>query len=270
MKTNGRHMMMNGHDVPPDVNTPRSDQTPSSLGFGSPPADFSGFSPTPEEPQKQADAIGGSKADQAYFKLANLDTFSLASKKDEERLNPFEYGSITETRSLADIAKAKPKSNVEIMKSHAVVVSNNPSTYGSQYGIAPQQPMGQPQQPYGQLQNQYGQQQNMYGQQQQQPQFGQQPSQGGQPPYGLQNGGYGGGQPQAQFGQSAPFGGPPQQQAPQYGQQPPQPAYGQPASQQQQQQQAAFNQPPPMMHHYGGGAPQYGQPTGQQFGNQGY
>jgi hypothetical protein len=283
MKTNGRQMMMNGDgDVPHDVGTPRGDQTPSSLGFGSPPADFSGFSPMPEE-QKLATTIGGSKADQAYFKLANLDTFSLASKNDEERLNPFETGSITETRSLADIAKTKPRSNTEIMKSHAVVVSNNQLSYGSQYGIAPQQQPPQPpmgQQMYGQPQAQYGQPPNPYGQQPQ-PQFGQQAPQGGQSQqqYGQPNVGFGGSQPQAQYGQAAaPYGGQQQQQQqqPPYGQpqqpafeqpqqpafgQPQQPAFGQPPQQQQQQ---PFNQPP-MMQPYGA-APQYG----QQFGNQGY
>jgi hypothetical protein len=290
MKTNG--WQMNG-GVPPGVNTPRGDQTPSSLGFGSPPADFSGFSPFRDE-QKSAD-IGGSKLDQAYFKLANLDTFSLASKKDEEKVNPFESGSITETRSLAAIAKGTQKTNKEIMRSHALVVSTNPSNnYASQYGITPmQQPMGQPQpQQYGQPQpQQYGQPQpqqfgqpqpqqfgqpqpqqfgqpqpQQFGQQQGQPpnpfggqqvQYGQPPSQGQQPQYGGHQNTFGAGHPQAQYGQ-VPYSQQPQQQS-QHTQPPPQQmSYGQLQPQ-------GFNPAPPMQQQYG--APQYGRP---QVGHQGY
>jgi hypothetical protein len=123
--------------VPPDV-TPHAQQTPSSLGFGSPAADFSGFSPVPNNPyadEKPAaapseqvltmnslnghepanDGLGDSAparsiVDQAYAKLANLDTFSIVSNKETNRANPFEYsGSSTVggNKSLADMQKTK-------------------------------------------------------------------------------------------------------------------------------------------------------------------
>ena len=53
-------------------------------------------------------AGGASLADQAYAKLVNLDTFSLASKRDEPAANPFaSSSSITDNRSLADMQKKK-------------------------------------------------------------------------------------------------------------------------------------------------------------------
>lgn len=135
--------------VPPAV-TPQEQQTPSSLGFGSPLADFSGFSPVPKnrstDVQQQPPAAGPpffaptnslsgaqdqladggfngsssvpgqqqqprSMVDEAYAKLANLDTFSIVSKKDSSiRSNPFENpGSSTVggNKSLADMRNSK-------------------------------------------------------------------------------------------------------------------------------------------------------------------
>lgn len=119
--------------IPPNV-TPRQQQTPSTLGFGSPPADFAfspepkqyigsdmqnGYEPEPQEsnPTFTMNSLEGSAAstnlgglDQAFSKLVNLDTFSVASKKDEKRSNPFESkanSTIDGSRSLADIQKAK-------------------------------------------------------------------------------------------------------------------------------------------------------------------
>lgn len=112
-------------DVPPAV-TPHTQQTPSSLGFNSPAPDFAGFSPVPGEvtsPEEQEtpdetlelNVNGTTKsADDAYAKLFNMDTFSLASKNDAPRSNPFEFAPVGATESLADI-KAK-KANVSILE----------------------------------------------------------------------------------------------------------------------------------------------------------
>lgn len=58
-----------------------------------------------------ADAASGSLADQAYAKLASMDTFTLSSKKDETAANPFASSmastSISDNRSLADMQKTK-------------------------------------------------------------------------------------------------------------------------------------------------------------------
>lgn len=119
------------NSIPPAV-TPKPQQTPSTLGFGSP-ADFNFSSPMPcnilgpEEGLPQHDqalsmnaladhnerASANTPADglnQAFSKLVNLDTFSLSSKKDERRSNPFESNSndiVGGSRSLADIQKTK-------------------------------------------------------------------------------------------------------------------------------------------------------------------
>ncbi len=113
-------------EVPLSV-TPLAQQTPSSLGFGSPAPTFSGFSPTPVKqqpppaqeqapsypPNGQSDfgASAESKPvsllDQTFAKLANVDSFSLTSKKDEPAANPFASTSINDNRSLADLQKTK-------------------------------------------------------------------------------------------------------------------------------------------------------------------
>ena len=112
--------------VPPSV-TPQAQPTPSTLGFQSPQPDF-GFSPMPPMQEAQAPApppfteapapvdpalmtmntLSGSLADQAYAKLANMDTFTLSSKKDEPASNPFASStSINDNRSLAAMQKSK-------------------------------------------------------------------------------------------------------------------------------------------------------------------
>jgi len=67
-----------------------------------------------QEDSKLVDESGGgsgSLADQAYSKLVNMDTFSLVSKKDEVRQNPFEISAANSTvggtQSLADIQSKK-------------------------------------------------------------------------------------------------------------------------------------------------------------------
>jgi hypothetical protein len=116
-------------------------QTPSSLGFGSPAPDFTGFSPTPGEKAgggadhsptpfaplsmnglTMVDEPDNSLATQPvseqnpsdiqskFAKLASLDTFSVSSNKDSKRSNPFESSAnstIGGNRSLADMAKNK-------------------------------------------------------------------------------------------------------------------------------------------------------------------
>lgn len=254
--------------VPPQV-TPQAQQTPSTLGFASPqPANFSGFSPQPkdnqqptihEEPPAPAvtsnpamsmntlygqqnglldnqDGGGKSITDQAYSKLVNMDTFSLVSKSDQPRDNPFGGPSTTimdSNQSLADMKSKKAPSSApkEVMKAPApgaMVVSSQQS--GNNWGA----------QAYG-----YGEQPGM-----QQPMYG--------------GGGYG--QPPMQqqgYGQQA-YSQPPMQQ-PAYGS-----GYGQPAMQQQQQQQQGYGQQgygqPPMQQQYG----QQQQPYGQQPPQQGY
>jgi hypothetical protein len=134
----GSQNMYGDAPIPPAV-TPMQQQTPSTLGFGSPPADFNFSSPEPkqfpetnlqngfetdpargnqgmsmnflstqnEESQNNA-KLGG--LDQAFSKLVNLDSFSVASKKDDKRINPFENSAnntVGGSRSLADIQKSK-------------------------------------------------------------------------------------------------------------------------------------------------------------------
>lgn len=214
--------------VPAQV-TPQAQATPSTIGFTSPPADFGGFSPAPQQPQEapvetapappadpalfsmntlsgqenlvdqNATEESGNLADQAYAKLFNMDTFSLASKNDAPRSNPFEMSTnstVGGNQSLADMKARKgsdgPKK--EVMKTPAppppaagpmVVSAMQNGSYGAQYGM--QQPAyGQPpmqQQGYGQppMQAPYGQQPQMMmmngqaPQQQQQMPYGQQP-----------------------------------------------------------------------------------------------
>ena len=133
----------NGTGVPLAV-TPQAQPTPSTIGFLSPPSDFGGFADTPapghpnsappatsadpalftmsalsnggypssDQANPNAAEAGGSAADQAYAKLVNMDTFSLVSKTDAPRSNPFEFSSsmsntIGGNRSLADIQSKK-------------------------------------------------------------------------------------------------------------------------------------------------------------------
>lgn len=119
-----------GQDVPSSV-TPLAQQTPSSLGFGSPAPTFSGFSPTPVKQQPpvreqapvypssglgefaaSADSNPGSLFDQTFAKLANVESFSLTSKKEESTANPFASTSINDNRSLADMQKTKVRFKV--------------------------------------------------------------------------------------------------------------------------------------------------------------
>jgi hypothetical protein len=207
--------------IPPSV-TPQAQATPSTIGFSSPPPDFSGFSSAPQasEPAQapssdpvvfSMNALSGeqnglvdsnstaqsaSLVDQAYSKLVNMDTFSLVSKNDEARSNPFDMGSTTVGGNVPLAQMSKHKSQTapkkEVMRSPApppgsmIVASNHNGNWGGQYG--------QPQQP--DMQQAYGQQQSPM---QQQPQYGQQ-----QPPM----------QPQPQYGQQQP----PMQQPGQLGQ----------------------------------------------------
>jgi hypothetical protein len=106
----------------PSAVTPQAQPTPSSIGFGSPQPDFSGFSPGPtmQEPEqtntmsgyteeKAASSGGTSILDQAYGKLVNMEAFSMGSKKDDRAKNPFALSSensyVGGTRSLADMQK---------------------------------------------------------------------------------------------------------------------------------------------------------------------
>mmetsp|Transcript_8126 Transcript_8126/g.16953 ORF Transcript_8126/g.16953 Transcript_8126/m.16953 type:complete len:609 (-) Transcript_8126:122-1948(-) len=239
--------------APPLQVTPQAQQTPSSIGFASPPADFSGFSPQapapapvpeespaeakPEEAAVQpqltmnslsgqggllgdggdAKAASGSMADQAYARLAQMDTFTLGAKPQAQ--NPFEVNNnvVGGNKTLADIQSNKDGSSApkEIMKSApqpagAMVVSGTQNgNWSGQYGQQPQMG-GMPA---------YGQQPQMGGMQQ--------PQMGGPPPLGQpQMGGMQ--QPQMGMQQPSPFGAPPQMgmQQPQMGMQ--QPQMGQP------------------------------------------
>ena len=126
-------------DVPSAV-SPQAVSTPSTLGFGSPAANFAGFaSPPPatfngdkanagqgeQQPTMQATELfsdnfgdsGGqsteatqtsSVVDAAYSKLIDFESFSISSKKDANRSNPFEMSSsIGGTKSLADMRAMK-------------------------------------------------------------------------------------------------------------------------------------------------------------------
>lgn len=237
----------NGTGVPLAV-TPQAQPTPSTIGFLSPPSDFGGFADTPapghpnsappatsadpalftmsalsnggypssDQANPNAAEAGGSAADQAYAKLVNMDTFSLVSKTDAPRSNPFEFSSsmsntIGGNRSLADIQSkkassgpAKPVMNSPVPAPGAMVVSASQNgSYASSYGMQVPQAMMPPQssQAYGmgvgqQPQMSYGMQppppvsQTSYGM----PPYQQPPAQA-QPPYG---GGYYGAAPQQQ------------------------------------------------------------------------
>ena len=134
----------NGGFVPQAV-TPHAQQTPSSLGFGSPAPDFSGFTPSAEdkragggadaaqlstpfgnltmnglasvdeaaptqEQNQQAPPQSTSVIQSTFAKLANLENFSVSSNSDAKRMNPFESpvnASVGGGRSLADMAKNK-------------------------------------------------------------------------------------------------------------------------------------------------------------------
>ncbi|GKY95059.1 hypothetical protein MPSEU_000470100 [Mayamaea pseudoterrestris] len=130
-------------DVPLAV-TPQAIATPSTLGFGSPEANFAGFgSPAPggnpaqfegeerapggeqqSRPMRATDLFGGNAGDingqptgekqpislvnQAYLKLVDFESFSISSKNDAPRTNPFETSpSVGGTKSLADIQATK-------------------------------------------------------------------------------------------------------------------------------------------------------------------
>lgn len=209
----------NGGAVPPAV-TPLAQQTPSSLGFGSPAPDFSGFTPAPGEktigdseqtpnpfnaltmnglasitetnnqpqppPQQQTTSV----LESAFAKLASLDNFSVSSNADTKRNNPFESSansSIGGNKSLAEMAKNKPKPAKEIMKTpmpaqqpNASIGTNPygqytahvqaPSSFGhpsmqqpNQFGMVP--PQAPVQQLYGTQPQQPAMSQSLYGQQ---------------------------------------------------------------------------------------------------------
>jgi hypothetical protein len=142
-------------NVPSTVTPHAQPATPSTIGFMSPAqtsADFAGFgSPEPSNmaaPAPQGDpalfsmnaltsfdapANGGaaanangtapapsstSLADQTYSKLVNMDTFSIVSKNDAPRSNPFDSSSMNSTiggtQSLADIQAKKASSSVRV------------------------------------------------------------------------------------------------------------------------------------------------------------
>jgi hypothetical protein len=243
--------------VPLQVNsTPFAQQTPSSIGFNSPPPDFSSFSPQPtpalpaqqeqqQQQQQQAhlsmmpmnlnegglvddanacnNASGGgghSLADQAYAKLVNMDTFSLVqSNGTSAAKNPFDMSmSIHSNQSLADmkVKKATPPVVKEIMKAPASAAMVVSSQQNGNWGVGQQYYNPQMQQPQ---QPAYGGAAPVFGQQQ--PMYGQQPQAYGQPPAAAAAPGqYGQPLQQQTFGQpQQAFG---QQQQPYgYGQQPP-------------------------------------------------
>lgn len=164
----------NGGFVPQAV-TPHAQQTPSSLGFGSPAPDFSGFTPAAEEkttggaaqlstPFGNLTMHGLASVDEAapptqeqnlptpqqstsvvqstFAKLASLDNFSVSSNSDAKRMNPFESpanASVGGGRSLADMAKNKSAPAKEIMKTPMPAQAPAATTN-----------------PYGQYSNQYG------------------------------------------------------------------------------------------------------------------
>jgi len=248
--------------APPAQVTPQAQPTPSSLGFASPPTDFSGFSPqagpaptaaAPETPQAEPPAAApadgaaepapaseqpkltmnslsgqggllgdggtsqqasGSMADQAYNRLAMLDSFTLGAKPQAE--NPFEANNnvVGGHKTLADMKSKKDTSNggKEIMKSTPASVMVVSGTQNGNWG-APA--YGQPQ--MGGMQPQMGGPPPLgQPQMQMQQQLGMQPQMGGPPPLGQPQ--MGGMQPQ--------MGGPPPLGQPQMYQQ--QPQMGQP------------------------------------------
>eukprot|EP00527_Entomoneis_sp_CCMP2396_P006036 CAMPEP_0198142492 /NCGR_PEP_ID=MMETSP1443-20131203/5261_1 /TAXON_ID=186043 /ORGANISM="Entomoneis sp., Strain CCMP2396" /LENGTH=599 /DNA_ID=CAMNT_0043805511 /DNA_START=386 /DNA_END=2185 /DNA_ORIENTATION=- len=266
---------------PPGQVTPQAQQTPSTIGFQSPPADFGFSSPAPEEKPAAAPpadstaqsqltmnslsgqggllgdgkpaAASGSMADQAYARLAMMDSFTLGAQPTKAQ-NPFDAATgvnnnvVGGNKTLADMKANKdgPGGSKEIMKAapNSMVVSGNqsagwggygaqqpPSQMGGMYGQPPPQtPSGQ--QPQSQMGGMYGQPQ-MGGMMQQpqmvgmtqQPQMGgmmQQPQMGGatqQPQMG--------GTTQKPFGQQAQMG-QPGQYPPPLQQQPFGAAYGYP------------------------------------------
>jgi hypothetical protein len=177
----------------------------------------------------------GSLADQAYSKLVSMDNFSLVSKKEPARDNPFggstsigDSGSsmVGGGQSLAALSTMKASSNApkEIMKAPGALVVSSAQN-GNNWAGQAQGGYGQPMQ-----------------QQQQQSYAG---TGYGQPP--MQQ------QPQAGYGQ-----------APAYGQQPPmqqQQQQQQPPMQQQQQYGMPYQQQPPPQQQYG----QYGQQPQQGY-----
>ena len=151
----------NGGLVPQAV-TPHAQQTPSSLGFGSPAPDFSGFTPAAEEkttggaqhlstPFGNLTMNGLASVDEAapittqptqlqstsvvqstFAKLASLDNFSVSSNQDAKRMNPFESpanASVGGGRSLADMAKNKVRTqqtvyvNLKFMNKILTIIS---------------------------------------------------------------------------------------------------------------------------------------------------
>lgn len=240
--------------VPPEV-TPQAQQTPSTLGFASPPANFSGFSPAPQQQQQQNqqqqqqqpstiqeepaapapamtmnslygqqnglldnstnNAGGKSMADQAYSKLVNMDTFSLVSSSDQPRDNPFGGPASTTVDSNRSLADMKSK---KAPSSAPKEIMKAPAAGAM---VVSSQQSG----------NNWGAQAYGYGQapmQQQQQQgyggaYGQPPMQQ-QQGYGQQQQGYGQPPMQQQAGYGGGYGQPPMQQQA-YGQQPPQQGY---------------------------------------------
>jgi hypothetical protein len=294
-------------EVPQGI-TPQAVGTPSTLGFGSPDAEFGFGSPAPQVVQEEQANAGweqgapaidfsgnngfvptmngnveapaveapaaaanapSSVVDQVYSKLVNFDSFSISSKQDAPRANPFEMSaSVGGSKSLADIqaTKAVRKEKSLLPRQCAFIIAySNFLSYSLQsapkkevmrtpmpaptavtqhnvpYGMQPptQPDYGAPQQAgYGQ--------QPLYGQSQQPPQ-----------PQAYDQG-YGMPQPTPQpaYGQIAP----PH----------PQPVYGQPQylpmQQQQQAQQSYGQQPqyPPMQQSFAQPPPPaaaFGQPS---------
>jgi hypothetical protein len=132
-------------NVPSTITPHAQPTTPSTIGFMSPAQtsdDFAGFG----SPEPNAAAAGGvepalfsmnelasldalaesyangpapsstSLADQAYSKLVNMDTFSIVSKNDAPRSNPFDVSAMSSTiggtQSLGDIQAKKASSAV--------------------------------------------------------------------------------------------------------------------------------------------------------------
>lgn len=118
-----------GYGGVPSSVIPQAQATPSTIGFGSPAPNFNSFSAEPGIPEnapvqneyvatgatnaheQQASANASSEAELAYAKLMNMDTFTVSSKNDNARSNPFETtnDSIGGSLSLADIQARKDK-----------------------------------------------------------------------------------------------------------------------------------------------------------------
>lgn len=141
-------------DGPPAAipGTPQALPTPSTIGTAPTPQNFPGFSPPPSQaeqvvsPQPPApepaaaapvdpalvsmDTLSGQNsqglvdsnataasknlAEDAYSKLVNMDTFSLVSAKDEDRVNPFEAPASTTVGGTGSLADMKAKNSTKV------------------------------------------------------------------------------------------------------------------------------------------------------------